>query len=550
MLVHRINTMNRSLLRASPPRTYGPLALSKRERVDLVRYEDSLGDFTEAAWPWAGEPVAFQHNWHIDCLVDHLAAVAKRQIVGPGPLVFTMPPRHMKSREVNVFFPAWVWAQDPDLGKIGHGYQVRPGTLMGPGVKFAFISYVQKLSNEFSTQCSRLITSNWYSRNWGERVALDYDQIEHFSNTAGGDRRAMSFSSITGFGADIIVIDDAHDIENVESDVIRDGVLRAWDEVLQTRLNDPGTGIFIVIMQRSHENDLVGHILAREFEGMHVCLPAEFEKNHPYVFLDPRWPVPRRTDSSNGTDGGPKAGEIWHDCRAEGDPLWPARIPKDALARMAGSMTSHAAAGQFQQRPTAREGGLFKRAWFDNPVKIIPDATRLEMVRAWDFASTEGSTNDPDWTVGLLMGRDPKTRIIYIFDVIRVRASPAERERKVQTTAALDGQHVKIRVPQDPGASGKFEAHYFVSLLQGYSVTIERETSGAGPGKTAKERRADPFAAQCEHGLVKLIEGAWNLPFVEELCAFPNAAHDDQVDAAAAAFRAVVRRPTITAIGA
>ena len=77
-------------------------------------------------------------------------------------------------------------------------------------------------------------------------------------------------------------------------------MLQVWDEVLPTRLDDPKIGMFIVIMQRSHERDLIGHIMAKEFNGMHVCLPAEFERNHPYVFLNPKWPVPRRTDSSDG----------------------------------------------------------------------------------------------------------------------------------------------------------------------------------------------------------------------------------------------------------
>ena len=200
-------------------------------------------------------------------------------------MIFTEPPRHMKSRAVNVFFPAWVWAQDPDPDKEGHGLQVRPGTLSGPGVKFAHLSYVQKLSNEHSDACRRLVSSGWYQARWGGQCQLDRDQIELFSNFAGGDRRATSFSSLTGFGADIIVVDDAHDMKTIDSDVARDSVLRTWDEVLQTRLNDPKTGIFIVMMQRSHERDLIGHILAKEFNGQHVCLPAEHERDHPYVFL-------------------------------------------------------------------------------------------------------------------------------------------------------------------------------------------------------------------------------------------------------------------------
>lgn len=203
--------MKTNLVKASSLDTYRLPALSTRERVELVRYEDSLGDFIKAAWHHAGEPQNFQSNWHIDCVSDHLMAVARREIQGPGPLIFTLPPRHMKSRGVNVFFPAWTWAQDPDPDSEGHGLMVRPGTMMGPGVKFAHLSYVQRLSNEDSLACRRLIESDWYQQRWGDRVRLNYAQIAQFDNFAGGNRRAMSFSSITGFGADIIVVDDAHD---------------------------------------------------------------------------------------------------------------------------------------------------------------------------------------------------------------------------------------------------------------------------------------------------------------------------------------------------
>jgi predicted phage terminase large subunit-like protein len=469
-------------------------------------------------------------------------AVARREIKGPGPLIFTMPPRHMKSRGVNVFFPAWTWAQNPDPDWSGHNVMVRPGTLLGPGVKFAFISYLQRLSDEHSVACRRLVESDWYQRRWGDRVELDYAQVAQFDNLAGGSRRAMSFSSITGFGADIVVVDDAHDIKSVESDGVREQTLRTWDEVLPTRLNDPNTGMFIVIMQRSHERDLIGHILAKEFRGMHVCLPAEFERGHPYLFLNPKWPVPRKTDSSNGADGGPKIGEVWHDFRKQGEALWPSRFGKQVIVDWASRMTSHAAAGQLQQRPTAREGGLFKRERFANPVKFAPAEQHLELVRAWDLASASDPGDDPDYTVGLLMGRDCITNIIYIFDVIRGRFSPGQREQKIKSTASFDGRRCHIRIPQDPGGAGKFEAYHLVQLLPGYVVSTEREAD-------SKENRADPFASQCEHGLVKLMEGAWNQDFVDELCAFPKGAHDDQVDAASAAFRALLRRPRFGAIG-
>jgi hypothetical protein len=155
--------------------------------------------------------------------------------------------------------------------------------------------------------------------------------------------------------------------------------------VLPTRLNDPKTGMFIVIMQRSHERDLIGHILAKEFNGMRVCLPAEFEGGHPYVFLNPKWPVARKTDSSYGTDSGPKIGEAWHDFRREGESLWKNRFPEEVLKRWAGSMTSHAA--QLQQRPTGarsirsrRMSGSSRRpaVGFERELEIVVDGLALE----------------------------------------------------------------------------------------------------------------------------------------------------------------------------
>jgi predicted phage terminase large subunit-like protein len=116
----------------------------------------------------------------------------------------------------------------------------------------------------------------------------------------------------------------------------------------------------------------------------------------------------------------------------------------------------------------------------------------------------------------MIMGLHPQTDLLYIIDVIRGRWSPAELENKIKAAARWDGEETRIRIPQDPGQAGKFQAAYLAGQLRGYPVSSEREEGD-------KERRADPYAAQCERGFVKLVAGDWNQVFVDELCTCPTA---------------------------
>ena len=106
-------------------------------------------------------------------------------------------------------------------------------------------------------------------------------------------------------------------------------------------------------------------------------------------------------------------------------------------------------------------------------------------------------------------------------------------ERTIKATALQDGKSVPIVLPEDPGSAGKSYASYLVRLLAGWNARAERETG-------SKEVRATPVSAQAEAGNIKLVRGSWNEAFLDEVSMFPNAAHDDQVDALSGAFAALL----------
>lgn len=173
-------------------------------------------------------------------------------------------------------------------------------------------------------------------------------------------------------------------------------------------------------------------------------------------------------------------------------------------------------------------GGWFKAA----KAQIVDVAPALiTQVRWWDMAASEAKAGmDPDWTVGARLGRDADG-FVYVLDVVRVRAAPAETEDRIRQTAQLDGRRVPIWMEQEPGSSGVIATDYYRrKVLPGYIFDAERATGD-------KVSRARPWASAMNGGLVRLVRGAWNRPFLEEHEAFPQAGvHDDQVDAASGAF--------------
>ena len=461
--------------------------------LDKRKCETTLHHFIQRFWRQLGVREEFVDNWHIKHVCEHLEAVTNGE---NKRLIINIPPRHMKTLSV-VAWQAWTWAQPQTPGF----------PLRGPSVRFLTASYAPNPVRRDNNTARRVILSNRYQNYWGERVILTRDQntVTRYDNTEGGFRYGASTrGALTGEGGEIIIVDDPIDPKKAyASEPERVHVLEWWRSVMSSRLNNPRTGAIVIIMQRLHDQDLTGYLLKNEPGWTHLCIPARYEEDHPHPYAGD----PRTTD---------------------GELLWPERIPEEFLHEREEGMGSYHAAGQLQQRPSPRKGGLFERGWF-NPVAETP--ARAIRVRAWDFAGTR-KPNSP-YTVGMLMSR-VRNRFT-IEHVKRFRGTPHQVKQALIQTAEDDGKDVIIDFPQDPGQSGKFQAQDFAGELAGFNVRYTPETG-------SKTARAEPFSAQCEAGNVDYVDGDYARNMLDEFELFPNSNYKDQVDAASRGFARLARR--------
>jgi predicted phage terminase large subunit-like protein len=472
-------------------------------RPNLLRELDaelatrSLAEFVRQAWVIVEPLTPLIWGWHIDCIVEHLEAVTSGQIRN---LLINVPPRHMKSLLVSVFWPAWEWIRWPER-------------------RWLYSSYGAHLSIRDSLKCRRLIESPWFQANWGHlfRLTSDQNTKTRWDNDKSGYRIATSVEgAATGEGGDRIVCDDPHNVQHAESDGIRKGTLDWWDIVMSTRVNDPKTTAKVVVMQRCHQQDLSGHLL-EQGGWEHVCLPAEYEGS--------------RHVTSIG----------WSDPRTErGDLLWAARFGPKEIESLKRSLGSYAAAGQLQQRPSPAEGGMLKRHWWrywqkpganlppilvhfpdgsDRLIAAVEIGTVEERAQSWDCSFKDLETSD--FVVGQTWGRSGPR--FLLLDQLRERLDCPGTVKAVRDEAAK-WQPCSAKLIED-----KANGSAVIQMLQ-------HEISGILPvnpegGKVARAAAVSPLI---EAGNVYLPHPQmfpWVNDFIEECAAFPNGAHDDQVDA-------------------
>lgn len=460
--------------------------------LDRLDSEASLRNFIELGWPILEPGRRYVPNWHIDCISDHLEAVHRGEITR---IMFNLPPGGMKSLTTDAFFPAFEW-----------------GPKRRPDLRYVSASYNIDLTVRDNRRTRTLITSPWYQALWGDVFQLVGDQNAktRFDNNRMGFKIATSVGGLgTGERGDRFIIDDPHNIKDGESAAKRNESRLWFQETVPTRMSDPEHSAIIVIMQRVHEADIAGLILEKDLGYTVVCLPMEFEPERKCFVEITGWEDPRTE---------------------EGELLWPARMTRSIVERDKKVMGEYAVAGQFQQRPAPRGGGMFKRTWWrfyetghknrpldvtEEPAVPLPDLDWIVLSVDAAFKGTAAGSRVGMVVVG---GKGP------FRYVLANRTAPMTFGKTVEAIEQLLVEFPRCtRVLIEDKANGPAIVD---TLRQKISGVIAVNPEGG------KEARAAAMQPSVESGHWLLPEGApWLDDFITEFALFPSSAKNDQVDA-------------------
>jgi predicted phage terminase large subunit-like protein len=415
-------------------------------------------------------------NWHLEVIAAKLTAVREGKI---RRLIINLPPRHLKSLMASIAFPAWCLGHDPSA-------------------QILCVSYAQDLSDKLARDCRSIMLSPWYRQIFPTRLAPHRQAVQEFITTRQGYRLATSTGGVlTGRGADIILIDDPLKPEEALSEAQRKAANEWYDHTLYSRLNDKRHGAIVIIMQRLHEDDLVGHVLAQEgWEVLSFPGIAEADEVH-------------------------RIETIWGaQCfrRRQGEALHPDREPLETLDRIRRTIGEYNFAGQYQQSPAPLGGGLVKAESF----KRYGEKDRPErfdrIVQSWDTANK--ATELSDFSVCTTWGVRGKD--LFLLGLFRRRLEYPALKRAVREQQSLFGAN---EVLIEDKASG---TQLIQELITDgcYGVTPYQPTCD-------KIMRVHAQTAMIEN-FVYIPEAApWLAEYLHELMVFPNGKHDDQVDSTA-----------------
>ena len=473
----------------------------------------SLSEFVRGAWHIVEPGIELAWGWHIEAICIHLEAMSRGQI---KRLLINVPPGHMKSLLVGVFWPAWHWLEAP-------AFRV----LMG--------SYELGLSTRDNTRCRMIVESEWYQDTFRPdwKFKRDQNQKTWFETTAQGLRMALSVGGKgTGYRGDATGFDDPHNVKRRPTDEELEDATFWWDKRMSSRLNDMRTGMRFGVMQRIHENDLSAKIIERG-GYTHLCLPTEYDPEH---HCHTEWEV------------APGEPVTWDDPRTEaGELLFPEMFPAEVVAEAKKDLGDYGFAGQHNQRPTPAAGGLLKRYqlryWYKAgqpippPVRVeLEDGTIHECLQAplpdgFDEQITSSDLtfkgvknkpkSKPDFVVSQAWAREDARK--FLIDQIRGRWGFSDTLKQLVTFFAFH-REIRRHVIED-----KANGPAIMDILYG-------KISGVDPfnDPSGKEARCEAIAPQVNAGEIYLPHPTlypWVEAFVTEITTFPFAKNDDQLDA-------------------
>jgi predicted phage terminase large subunit-like protein len=485
------------------------------DALDKADAEESLAAFVRQAWHVIEPGQPYVHGWHIDFICMHLEAITDGETIDDDTfynrLLINVPPGAMKSLLTSVFWPAWWW-----------------GPRNEPHKRFLCASHSQSLAIRDSTKMRRLIVSDWYQKRWGDRVQLTGDQNAKtkFETTATGFREAVAAGSITGSRGDVVIIDDPHSVEGAASDAMRQSTIEWFTEAVPTRLNNPEASAIVVIMQRLHEEDVSGVIISRNLGYDHIMLPMRYDPGRSKPTLlgleDPR--------------------------KEEGELLFPARFSAAVVDRDERVMGPYATAGQFQQSPEPRGGGIIKRDWWMKWER--PSYPKFDyIVAALDTAYTLKEENDPSamtiwgvWTGGEQTAQ--VTRSVNRYDEAMAmveRTYTQEHPRAMLIYAWSERLELHDLVERVRDCVGQYGVDHLLieNKAAGHSVAQElRRIYGyddfgvqlVDPKNADKVARLYSVQHLFADGLVYAPERTWAETVINQVSQFPKGKHDDLVD--------------------
>lgn len=490
------------------------LGLALKEEFNRRRakqLQGSLLEFVKEFWAVISPGTDFESNWHIEVICTHLEAVYAGTIKN---LIINVPPGTSKSTLVSVMFPAWVWANDASK-------------------RFFGASYSEPLSIRDAMLCRDIIQSPGYQELFPDVVVKRTDnQKTKYGLTRGGWRMATSVGGRgTGEHPHFKIVDDPHNVKQSESDVQRQEALDWYAGTLSSRgiiLN----AATIVIMQRLHQVDLTGYIMAQSTysrEWSHIVIPMRHEpdrilpKNH-LPFKDPR--------------------------KREGELLWPKLFTESKVRTLEAELGSYRTAGQLAQRPAPEGGGVLVVEHFQLWSHKAPVPDLFYVLQSYDTAFTATTTNDPTactvWGIGEHESGELKgVRFAILLDCWTDHMTyPKLRDKVLDDWRADYGGSVQPNGKKDPLHPARRadvilveEKGSGISLLQDLRAA-RLPVKGYNPGRADKIARAHIASPLLEADLFYVLESkkepgkpiTWARPLIAQCEEFPNGEHDDLVD--------------------